>query len=142
MKIEILNRSGKRLAIPILRRDARFATRMLGIGNVLRTVTIVYVSPVESRRLKRTFLKKDKAANVLSFNYGDYAEVILAPSVIRSEARREGVSFRNLMRRLLIHGLVHISGSHHEASATQARAFDRRERAILKKRNIPVDNQM
>lgn len=137
MKIEILNRSRERMAVSLLRRDAIAATRLLGVGNVFLTIAIVYVDPIESRRLKRMFLKKNAPANVLSFNYGDYAEVILTPSVIRSEARREHVPFLVLLRRLLIHGLVHISGSHHEASARDARDFHRRERAIFEKQNIP-----
>ena len=136
MKIEILNRSRERIPESLLTRDARSVVRMLGRTNGVQSVTIVCVRPNESQRLRWKYLKKNKPANVLSFNYGDYAEVILTPAVIYRDARREGVPGETALRRMLIHGLLHVQGFDHEGTRARARSFERWEKTILTKHGI------
>lgn len=113
-------------------------------------VGVVEISASESMRLNRQYRKKRKPANVLSFRYSDaYGEILLCPEVIRREAlentgkvlkntvspeqsrgnaRVKGHLFVIHMTWMIVHGMLHIAGVHHELSETE----DRRSRAIEK----------
>lgn len=92
----------------------------------LTAISIVFITTAESRRLKRRFLRQDRAANVLSFRYGAEGELFLTPAVIRREAGEQGKPYTHLLTELAIHGVLHLYGCHHEHS--RARRFEARER--------------
>ena len=96
-------------------------------------VVIVAVSEKESWRLNRMYRQKDKPTNVLSFFYGkEYGEIIVCPTVIRREAKAQGNSFAYQMTWMIVHGMIHLSGVHHEASASKAKRFEKIEQRVLK----------
>ena len=97
-------------------------------------IQIAEVSEKESRRLNRLYRGKDKSANVLSFFYGkEYGEIIVCPSLIRREAKAQKHSFEYQMTWMILHGMIHLSGLHHEKSSGAARRAENIEQAILKK---------
>lgn len=99
-----------------------------------RDIKIIEASERESRRLNRIYRKKNKPANVLSFRYGpDYGEIILCPEVIRKEAKWQGNSYRFQKNRMIVHGLLHLAGIHHEKSARVREKFEQLEQQLLKK---------
>lgn len=101
-----------------------------------RLIYIIEISPAFSQKLNRVYRKKNKPANVLSFVYDkEYAEIFVAPAVIRREApkaKKTGESFKNALVTMIIHGMIHCSGLDHERSKKQAHAFKRLEEKILK----------
>lgn len=143
MKLEIVNRT--RLKIPSgmiisdIRKILLKARRAKNKKASPPKLTIVFVSEAESKFLNSRFLKKDRPANVLSFHYGSEAELILAPSLIRRQAASARSSYAKELRRMAIHGLLHVLGHHHEASRRAARVFERQERQILQRLNIDSD---
>lgn len=96
----------------------------------ISAIALVFITPSESRRLKRRFLGQDRAADVLSFRYGNEGEIFLSPGVIRSEARMSGKSYDRLLDEMLLHGLLHLYGYHHEGSSLRTRRFAAHERAL------------
>lgn len=98
------------------------------------TVAVIGLSEGEARAFNRRYRCKNKAANVLSFNYGsDYGEIFLCPAVIRQEAKKQGNSYEYQMTWMLIHGILHLAGIHHERSPKDESKFERIEANILRK---------
>ena len=97
-------------------------------------IGIVLVSEKESRRLNRRYRKKYRPANVLSFAYGkEYGEIIVCPSLIRREAREQNHSFEYQLTRMVLHGMIHLGGVHHENSKLTAKRFLKAEEHVLKR---------
>jgi probable rRNA maturation factor len=97
-------------------------------------VTVRYVAEAEGRRLNRQYRGKDYATNVLTFVYESEplrGDVVICAPVVAREAREQGRELRAHHAHLLVHGLLHLQGLDHEASAAAARRMEARERAIL-----------
>ena len=100
-------------------------------------IQIVEVSEKESRRLNRAYRGKDKPANVLSFFYDkEYGEIIVCPTVIRREAKAQKHSFEYQLAWMIVHGMIHLAGLHHEQSAAIAQRVERLEQNILEKLKV------
>lgn len=95
-------------------------------------IKIISLAMQESARLNRFYLKKNTPANVLSFRYGaDYGEILLCPEVIRREAREARNPQEYQMTWMIVHGMIHLAGVHHERSKAVARRFEKLEKDIL-----------
>src|SRR5205085_4406061 len=112
--IEVVNRQ-RRFKIDL---DAwtTFATKALAaIRNSESSATIAFVSDKRIRELNRQFRGADKATDVLSFpddgpdklNLGDIA---ISTETAARQARDNGLSFDNEVAKLILHGLLHLSG--------------------------------
>ncbi|MBI3442474.1 MAG: rRNA maturation RNase YbeY [Candidatus Sungbacteria bacterium] len=124
----------------ILQKNISFAKRIVkhlpqAIRNKLPVeITVVSVSAKESLALNRAYRKKRTPANVLSFFYSrEYGEIMVCPVLIRAEAKARGNSFEYQMTWMIIHGMLHLAGIHHEASAKAERTFEKTERRALEK---------
>ncbi len=132
MEVTVVNRTRGRVPPHRLRRLLTRAINFFPDGHkpALAAVALVFITPVESRRLKKRFLKENRAADVLSFRYGSEGEIFFCPGVIRREARMAGKPYGRLLDELLIHGFLHLSGRHHEDSPLGARRFEVQERSL------------
>lgn len=63
----------------------------------------------------------------------EYGEIIVCPAVIRAEARKQKHTFRYQMTWYIVHGMIHLSGLHHEKSRRTAERVERLEKQILKR---------
>lgn len=90
-------------------------------------VSLVLVSSSEIQNINKRFLNKDRPTNVISFKYDSpelFGEIILSTDVALSEAEKFGHSQKEHIAYLILHGLLHLAGYHHEFKgkrATQAR---------------------
>lgn len=99
-----------------------------------RHIAIVSVSVAESRHLNRAYRKKNQSTNILSFRYGPRrGEIILCSAIIRREAKLQGNTFSYQRMWMILHGLVHLAGLHHEASGRAQKRTERLEKKILAK---------
>lgn len=130
--LTLVNRTRGRIPRHRLQRLlARAAKKLSGRSTPrISAIAVIFITPLESRRLKRRFLGKDRAADVLSFQYDNEGEIFLSPGVIRSEARMARKSYDRLLGELAVHGLLHLYGYHHEGSSLRARRFEARERTL------------
>jgi len=105
------------------------------LRNVLpRTIFTVEISKKESSRINGLYRKIKKPTNVLSFRYGDdYGEILICPQIIRQEAKKTGYSYTKQMTWMILHGMIHLAGLHHEKSAKSQARFVRLEKEILDK---------
>jgi len=86
-------------------------------------LSIVLLEKKHMLQLNRTYRKKNKVANVLSFPLSDawgkpipelgLGEVILCPAEIRKDAKKYGIPYTKALAWMLIHGILHVLGYTH-----------------------------
>ncbi|TSD04701.1 MAG: hypothetical protein Greene071436_79, partial [Parcubacteria group bacterium Greene0714_36] len=54
------------------------------------------------------------------------------PAIIRAEAKTQNNSFEYQMTWMIVHGMIHLSGLHHEESKVAEKKFSRIEHKVLK----------
>ncbi|MES2394150.1 MAG: rRNA maturation RNase YbeY [Acidobacteriota bacterium] len=121
-----------------LERFVRSAQAAVGLGG---EVDVLLAGDRTLRRLNREFRGKDKATDVLSFPAAEeLAEVHAGDLAISLEtaakqAAEFGISLRDEVRVLLLHGLLHLSGMDHEVDNGEMAT---REAELRKKLRLPV----
>jgi len=117
----------------------------IGVAAVCE-VHVVITDDERIRALNRDFRKKDKATDVLSFpqlTKGELAgrkrgsvgshlgDLVISSETTLRQAREFGVSKREELLRLLVHGLLHLCGYDHEkVPISEAQRMRRKERAL------------
>ena len=107
-----------------LRADIRRLCRALSkdFGLNVAAVNVIFVTDRRIHELNRQFLKRDRPTNVISFNCrGPHVtgeprllgEVYVSRDRARAQAREYGVSYASEIRRLTLHGLLHLIGLTH-----------------------------
>jgi len=97
------------------------------------SVTLRIVGETEGRRLNRTFRKKNRATNVLTFKYDEMSgDIVLCHPVIRREARAQGKTIAAHYAHLVVHACLHLRGYAHEKKRDAAR-MEAREIRILRR---------
>lgn len=90
------------------------------------SLSIAYVSEKKSRVLNKKWRGKDKATNVLSFALTKTSgELVLCKPVIKKEAKEKkfNKNFSDLLRFLVIHGMLHLKGLRHSSTMDKAQNF-------------------
>jgi probable rRNA maturation factor len=85
-------------------------------------LSVVFVSPVQMRGINNTYLGHDYATDVLSFSYEGtimegrpfLGEIVIAPEIAAFHAASYGISSEKEVRKLLVHGILHLMGYNHE----------------------------
>ena len=103
-------------------RAAVIATLAKASSNVVGEVTVVLCDDDSIRRLNKRYRDKDDATDVLSFDVGDglsagepFGDVVVSVETARRQARAYGAPLLDEMRRLIVHGTLHLCGyDHHE----------------------------
>ena len=120
--IEIVNRQRAR---PIPRSLGDFAARALkAIDKADKDATLVFVSDAAIKKLNRQFRGKNYVTDVLSFptqaerfefeNQSFLGEVVISLERAAAQAKENGLTFRNEVEQLILHGLLHLCGYDHE----------------------------
>jgi probable rRNA maturation factor len=126
------------LAKPGLTRFLRRAQKAVGLTG---EVDVLLTSDEEIRRLNRTFRKKNKATDVLSFPApkqlaGEHAgDLAISVDTAARQAETFGHALSDELRILLLHGLLHLSGMDHEVDSGEMAQREAELRAELK---LPV----
>ena len=83
-------------------------------------LSVAVVGPLSISRLNKAYLGRRGATDVISFSLqpaGEEAVVIgdiyICPDTARINARRQRISLREELLRLVIHGVLHVVGNHH-----------------------------
>ena len=95
-------------------------------------IEIIEITKEKSQALNFWYRKKNKPANVLSFRYSnDYGEILLCTEVIRREAREARNPQEYQFAWMIVHGMIHLAGMHHEESLRLAKWAEGLEQRIL-----------
>jgi probable rRNA maturation factor len=98
-------------------------------------LAVTFTDDAHIRVLNRQFRRKDKPTNVLSFPAGPagsvlLGDIVLAAETVSREADEQGISRRDHVIHLIVHGFLHLLGHDHEVEA-EALVMERLETAIL-----------
>jgi len=113
------------------------------LGRELRPglVSVALSSDARVAVLNENFRGIPKATNVLSFPAGAGAadghlgDIVMALETVKREAQEQDVSFEHHVQHLVVHGILHLLGHDHIATA-DAERMEALERRILKKLGI------
>lgn len=106
-----------------------------------RNIAVVLISAKTSRVLNLVYRGKNKSANVLSFYYNRrYGEILVSKDVVRAEAQKAGNSYKYQFAWMVLHGMLHLAGWHHEDSGAIAGRAARLEKRLLKRISSSIKN--
>ena len=98
--------------------------------------SVTFMGPVRMRALNRRAFGRDRVTDVIAFELphpgGAGGDVYLCPAVARASAGTLGVSPREELVRLLVHGTLHALGYHHPKGdrRTHSPMWRRQERYV------------
>jgi probable rRNA maturation factor len=101
--------------------------------NCSGTVNVILCTDLQVRALNKEYRKMDKVTDVLSFEWnteGILGEIFIAEDQIRRQAPRFDNSFKAELKRMLVHGILHLCGYDH-LTPPDRKAMRAREAEIL-----------
>jgi probable rRNA maturation factor len=106
-----------------------------------RAVSVVFVGARTMRSLNRRYLHRDYATDVLSFPYEGatmdgmpfLGEIVVSPETAVRQAARCRACPEKELRKLLVHGILHLLGYDHE---TDGGRMNRRQTALLRRKSF------
>ncbi len=119
------------------------AGALMGPGKV--SVTVIITDNAAIQTINRDFRKKDAPTDVISFayrenpfpavemKYEELGDLYLSIEQARRQAKEYGVTLEDEVKRLLVHGLLHLVGYDHEVSEEEERRMRAKEEEILGK---------
>ncbi len=121
--IEIINRQrGQTVNTKELLKFSQ--TALVAIRQSSKTVTVVFVSDASIKKLNRQFRGKNYATDVLSFptaaevfedpKRSHLGEIVISAERAAAQAKQNGLTFKNEVEQLILHGLLHLCGYDHE----------------------------
>jgi probable rRNA maturation factor len=121
----------------LLSKIAHRALEVLGLNKA--ELSIVLVSDAQIRRLNKLYRNKDKPTDVLSFPIGEkvngwliLGDIVISVDTAKRQAQELGYSLEEELKRLLVHGLVHLLGYDHELGGEEEKKFFELEEFVLK----------
>jgi len=111
-------------------------------GKITRLATLTFVTEAKIQALNKQFRKKDKPTDVLSFEPDQFTrkagkegaeflgDIVIAPTYAKREALRRGLSHREELLRLVVHGVLHLSGYDHATEEEETQMFGLQERVV------------
>lgn len=92
-------------------------------------ISIAFVRRAAIQRMNRRHLKRDRVTDVIAFGFrrtGRNAPIVgdvyIAPEVARKSAQANGVSVREEIIRLVVHGTLHVLGHDHPETEARTRS--------------------
>lgn len=130
MKLLVINQSRDPVSAAWLKRWVENLSHVLkrrGHSSLGRKeLVVVLVNSGEIRRLNRLYRRKDYSTDILSFEGADETsagELVICLPVIRRQARRTGLSERQELGYMIIHGVLHLLGFDHMKKTDEAEMF-------------------
>jgi len=132
-----------RTRVPIARERvasvARAVLRSEGVGDALLSITFVSNSAI--RALNGKHFRRVALTDVISFGFRKtgrkgpvVGDVYIAPEVARASARDNGITLREEIVRLIVHGTLHVLGYDHPDTQARTRSTMWRKQERLVKR--------
>ena len=89
-----------------------------GVFNKNIEISIAIVDSPEIKKINNQYRKKNKPTDILSF--GKIGEDLLEIVICPKEVKKNGEVFKEELKRVVIHGILHLIGYDHEKSKKEA----------------------
>jgi probable rRNA maturation factor len=79
-------------------------------------INLVLINDRQIRKLNKRYRKKDKPTDVLSFEMGEdgiIGDIAISTETTQRNAKRYGVTYKRELKRLVVHGVLHLLGYDH-----------------------------
>ena len=127
------------VAMPAL--DERKVTRWIksvaaeygfGVGQI----NYIFCSDERELAVNREFLGHDYYTDVITFDYSTAStlngDIFISLDTVRSNAEMVGVPFEQELRRIIIHGVLHLTGQGDKTPETKVEMTEKEEKALAK----------
>jgi probable rRNA maturation factor len=117
---------------------ARFASRAKKAAGLRGEVSVLVTGNREIRKLNKSFRKKDKPTDVISFPSevnGVAGDIAISAEIARANARTLGHEAAAELKVLILHGMLHLAGFDHEVDDGE---MARKESRLRKQLGLPV----
>lgn len=117
-------------------------------ADVNSNVSIAFVGPGRMRKLNKTYRKKNRVTDVLSFEGSrvgfqkfkigptqkmeGIGEIVVCLREVTKNTERENSNFETELKRVIVHGVLHLLGYDHECSEAEAEKMREKEEQYIK----------
>ena len=102
------------------------------VGNI----NYIFCSDERELAVNREFLGHDYYTDVITFDYSTAStlngDIFISLDTVRSNAEMVGCSFEQELNRILIHGVLHLTGQGDKTPETKAQMTEKEEKALAK----------
>ena len=139
--IELNNRVKGSISQNDIKKIITKAARHLKIK--ILNLSIALVPGAEIKKINRKYRRKNSVTDVLSFNYNDCGnkkdidgEIVICYNQAKTQARQLGHSIDVEIKKLLMHGFLHLAGYDHQTEKPAGHMFDL-EKKLLNLSRLP-----
>ena len=105
-----------------------------GYGFQVGDLHYLFCTDEEELSVNRQFLGHDYYTDVITFDYSTPAtlsgDIFISLDTVRSNAEEAGTDFDSELRRILVHGLLHLTGQGDKTPETKAQMTEKENRAL------------
>ena len=105
-------------------------------GFAVGKINYIFCSDERELAVNREFLGHDYYTDVITFDYSTPStlngDIFISLDTVRSNAEMVGTSFENELLRILIHGVLHLTGQGDKTPETKAQMTAKEEKALAK----------
>ncbi|MBQ3998260.1 MAG: rRNA maturation RNase YbeY [Paludibacteraceae bacterium] len=135
----MINFTTDSIAMPAL--DERKVTRWIksvaaDYGFSVGQINYIFCSDERELAVNREFLGHDYYTDVITFDYSTPSvlngDIFISLDTVRSNAEMVGCTFDAELLRILIHGVLHLTGQGDKTPETKAQMTEKEEKALAK----------
>ena len=105
-------------------------------GFAVGNIQYIFCSDERELEVNREFLGHDYYTDVITFDYTTAStlngDIFISLDTVRSNAEMVGTSFEHELHRILIHGVLHLTGQGDKTPETKAEMTAKEEKALAK----------
>jgi rRNA maturation RNase YbeY len=105
-------------------------------GFTVGNINYIFCSDERELAVNREFLGHDYYTDVITFDYSTAStlngDIFISLDTVRSNAEMVGATFDDELRRILIHGVLHLTGQGDKTPETKAQMTAKEELALAK----------
>ena len=131
------------IAMPALdeRRVSRWIRAVAAdYGFAVGNITYIFCSDERELAVNREFLGHDYYTDVITFDYSTAStlngDIFISLDTVQSNAETENVSFEEELLRIIIHGVLHLTGQGDKTPESKAQMTEKENRALTKLKTL------
>ena len=105
-------------------------------GFAIGKINYIFCSDERELEVNREFLGHDYYTDIITFDYSTAGtlngDIFISLDTVRSNAEMVGVSFEEELNRILIHGILHLTGQGDKTPETKAQMTAKEDKALAK----------
>ena len=105
-------------------------------GFAIGQINYIFCSDERELEVNREFLGHDYYTDIITFDYSTAStlngDIFISLDTVRSNAEMVGVPFEDELHRILIHGILHLTGQGDKTPETKAQMTAKEDKALAK----------